>query len=135
MVPGLLDSETFGFQTLQHIMRVSRTWDSVISLLPRGGEAIWGDLDWSPEVENICHTSKARYLQSSSKENNSNDTDARRSFHMKEQPKYGRIVSFGKEKSELPYSQLSIIDSKVCTTLGSSSLFTHLHYDNRCIVY
>lgn len=135
MAPGLLDSETFGFQTLQHIMRVSRTWDSVISLLPRGGEAIWGNLNWSPEVENICHTSKARYLQSSSKENNSNDTDARRSFHVQELPRYGRIVSFGKEKSELPSSQLSIIDSKVYTTLSSSSLFRHLHYDNRCIVY
>ncbi|KAH0776982.1 hypothetical protein KY290_008393 [Solanum tuberosum] len=112
MAPGLLDSETFGFQTLQHIMRVSRTWDSVISLVPRGGETIWGDLNKSPEVENICYTSKARYLQSSSKENNGNDTDAKRSFHVKELPRYGRIISFGKEKLELPSSQLSIIDSK-----------------------
>uniref|UniRef100_M0ZI48 phospholipid:diacylglycerol acyltransferase n=1 Tax=Solanum tuberosum TaxID=4113 RepID=M0ZI48_SOLTU len=112
MAPGLLDSETFGFQTLQHIMRVSRTWDSVISLVPRGGETIWGDLNKSPEVENICYTSKAQYLQSSSKENNGNDTDAKRSFHVKELPRYGRIISFGKEKLELPSSQLSIIDSK-----------------------
>ncbi|KAH0716356.1 hypothetical protein KY284_009261 [Solanum tuberosum] len=120
MAPGLLDSETFGFQTLQHIMRVSRTWDSVISLVPRGGEAIWGDLNKSPEVENICYTSKARYLQSSSKENNGNDTDAKRSFHVKELPRYGRIISFGKEKLELPSSQLSIIDSKELMR-GSSS--------------
>ncbi|OIT36012.1 PREDICTED: putative phospholipid:diacylglycerol acyltransferase 2 [Nicotiana attenuata] len=112
MAPGLLDSETFGFQTLQHIMRVSRTWDSVVSLVPRGGETIWGDLNWSPEVENICHKSKARHLQSSSKESNGNDTDSRRSFQVKELPKYGRMVSFGKEALELPSSQLSIIDSK-----------------------
>ncbi|KAK4358631.1 hypothetical protein RND71_020860 [Anisodus tanguticus] len=112
MAPGLLDSETFGFQTLQHVMRVSRTWDSVVSLVPRGGETIWGDLNRSPEVENICCTSKARYLQSSSKESNGNNTDARRSFHVKELPKYGRIVSFGKETLELHSSHLSIIDSK-----------------------
>lgn len=123
MAPGLLDSETFGFQTLQHIMRVSRTWDSVISLVPRGGETIWGDLNRSPEVENICYTSKARYLQSSSKEYNGNDTDAKRSFHVKELPRYGRIISFGKEKLELPSSQLSIIDSKVNMTLYSTPLF------------
>ncbi|KAF3657071.1 putative phospholipid:diacylglycerol acyltransferase 2 [Capsicum annuum] len=121
MAPGLLDSETFGFQTLQHIMRVCRTWDSVVSLLPRGGETIWGDLNRSPEVENICYTSKARYLQSSSKESNGNDTDARRSFHVKELPRYGRIVSFGKEKSELPSSQLSIIDSKEFVREGGAS--------------
>ncbi|XP_009625751.1 putative phospholipid:diacylglycerol acyltransferase 2 [Nicotiana tomentosiformis] len=123
MAPGLLDSETFGFQTLQHVMRVSRTWDSVVSLVPRGGETIWGDLNWSPEVENICHKSKARYLQSSSKENNGNDTDVRRSFQEKELPKYGRIVSFGKEALELPSSQLSIIDSKefVCKSTSRNS--------------
>ncbi|CAN4119448.1 unnamed protein product [Withania somnifera] len=118
MAPGLLDSETFGFQILQHIMRLCRTWDSIISLVPRGGETIWGDLNWSPEVENICYTSKARYLRSSSKESNGNDTDARRSFNVKGQPKYGRIVSFGKEKSELPSSQLSIIDPKVARRSG-----------------
>ncbi|KAK4409028.1 putative phospholipid:diacylglycerol acyltransferase 2 [Sesamum angolense] len=38
MAPGLLDSEILGLQTLEHVMRVSRTWDSIISLVPKGGD-------------------------------------------------------------------------------------------------
>ncbi|XP_009771139.1 putative phospholipid:diacylglycerol acyltransferase 2 [Nicotiana sylvestris] len=112
MAPGLLDSETFGFQTFQHVMRVFRTWDSVLSLLPKGGETIWGDLNWSPEEENVCHSAKTQYLQSSSKENNGNDTSPRRFAEVKQRAKYGRLVAFGKAASELPSSQLSFIDPK-----------------------
>lgn len=53
MAPGLFD-ETFLFQTMEHVMRVSRTWDSVVSLIPKGGETLWGNLDWSPEEEYNC---------------------------------------------------------------------------------
>ncbi|KAJ8559627.1 hypothetical protein K7X08_003685 [Anisodus acutangulus] len=112
MAPGLLDSETFGFQTLQHVMRVFRTWDSVVSLLPKGGETIWGDLNRSPEEENVCHSAKTQYLHSSWKENNENDTNNRRSIQVKELAKYGRLVSFGKAASEIPSSQFSFIDPK-----------------------
>lgn len=93
-------------------MRVSRTWDSIISLVPKGGETIWGNLDWSPEEDYECHSSKKRPLQSS-KENNSNNSDSRVVFSVKEPTKYGRIVSFGKPASELPSSQLSTLVSKV----------------------
>ncbi|KAK4719834.1 hypothetical protein R3W88_018172 [Solanum pinnatisectum] len=112
MAPGLFDLETFGFQTFQHVMRVFRTWDSVISLLPKGGETVWGDLNRSPEEENVCHSAKTQYLHSSSKESNGNDTDTRRSIQEKELAKYGRLVSFGKVASEIPSSQLSLIDPK-----------------------
>ncbi|KAJ9188747.1 hypothetical protein P3X46_000114 [Hevea brasiliensis] len=30
------------------------TWDSTISLLPKGGENIWSNLDWFPEVGQVC---------------------------------------------------------------------------------
>ncbi|KAF3639745.1 Phospholipid:diacylglycerol acyltransferase 1 [Capsicum annuum] len=112
MAPGLLDSETFGFQTLQHVMRVFRTWDSVVSLLPKGGETIWGDLNRSPEEENVCYSAKNKYLRSFSKENDGNNTDPRRSIQVKELVKYGRLISFGKTASEIPSSQLSFVDPK-----------------------
>ncbi|GKG20905.1 phospholipid:diacylglycerol acyltransferase 1-like protein, partial [Tanacetum coccineum] len=31
IAPGVLDSDVFHIQTLQHIMRMSRTWDSTMS--------------------------------------------------------------------------------------------------------
>ncbi|XP_020215180.1 putative phospholipid:diacylglycerol acyltransferase 2 isoform X1 [Cajanus cajan] len=51
---GILNLDYLGRQTLEHVMRVFRTWDSIISLLPKGGETIWGDLDWCPEEWNNC---------------------------------------------------------------------------------
>ncbi|GKB74316.1 L-arabinokinase-like protein [Tanacetum coccineum] len=30
-------------------MRMSRTWDSTLSMIPKGGDTVWGGLDWSPE--------------------------------------------------------------------------------------
>lgn len=113
MAPGLLVSKTLGFRTLEHAMRICRTWDSVISLLPKGGETIWGNLDWSPEEGHVCDSSKKRQLQASLSENKVNNSDSRRIFQMKELTKYGRIVSFGKAASELPSSQFSTIASKV----------------------
>lgn len=113
MAPGLLDLETFGFQTFQHVMKVFRTWDSIISLLPKGGETVWGDLNRSPEEENVCRSAKTQYLHFSSKENNKNDTSTWRSIQVKELAKYGRLVSFGKVASEIPSSQLSLTDPKV----------------------
>ncbi|KAA8550250.1 hypothetical protein F0562_001934 [Nyssa sinensis] len=112
VAPGLLDSKYFRLQTLEHIMRVSRTWDSIISLMPKGGETIWGNLDWSPEEEHDCDSAKKRYLQPSLNENSSNNTDGKRGFQVKERMKYGRIISFGKAASDIPSSQLSTLGSK-----------------------
>ncbi|KAL9416370.1 hypothetical protein AB3S75_039545 [Citrus x aurantiifolia] len=109
MAPGLLDSEILGLQTLEHVLRVSRTWDSVVSLLPKGGETIWGDLDWSPEEGHACQLVKKGNFQCSP---NDNYTDAMRGFQIKETEKYGRIISFGKEESQLPSSQIPILNSK-----------------------
>ncbi|KAL3518476.1 hypothetical protein ACH5RR_021065 [Cinchona calisaya] len=121
MVPGLLDSKTLGFQTLEHAMRVCRTWDSVISLLPKGGETIWGNLDWSPEEGHVCDSLKKRKLQASLSSNKGNDNDSRMVFQVKEQTKYGRMISFGKAASELPSPQLSTLVSKG-SSFGTASI-------------
>ncbi|KAL6566900.1 putative phospholipid:diacylglycerol acyltransferase 2 [Orobanche minor] len=110
MAPGLLDSEIFGLQALEHVMRVSRTWDSIISLLPKGGDTIWGDLDWSPEEDHVCDSSiKNCNKQFDIKGNN---TGCIRGFQVQESTKYGRIVSFGKEASEVHSSEFSSLGSQ-----------------------
>ncbi|KAJ6985987.1 hypothetical protein NC653_023802 [Populus alba x Populus x berolinensis] len=75
MDPGVLDSEILGLQTLEHVMRVTRTWDSMASLLPKGGETIWGNLDWSPEEGHACDFSKKRYSRASAGEKDTNGSD------------------------------------------------------------
>lgn len=105
MAPGVLDSEILRLQTLEHLIRVSRTWDSAISLLPKGGDTIWGNLDWSPEEGNGCD-----FVKKGQPLNNSN---GRRDFQVKDPVKYGRMISFGKAASQLPSSQLPTHDSKV----------------------
>lgn len=106
MAFGLLDSKFLGLQTLEHVMRVSRTWDSIVSLIPKGGETFWGNLDWSPEEGHECDLEKKRYLEVSSKENNSKSSDGKSLFQVKHPTKYGRIITFGKEASALLSSQL-----------------------------
>jgi len=41
-----------GRQILENIMQMFRTWDATASLMPKGGETIWGDLNWCPEEWN-----------------------------------------------------------------------------------
>ncbi|GAA0169092.1 acyltransferase [Lithospermum erythrorhizon] len=60
IAPGFLDKDVFGFQILQHIMRMTRTWDSVMSMIPKGGDTIWGGADWSPEESHECQGSKQK---------------------------------------------------------------------------
>ncbi|KAJ0657245.1 putative transferase [Helianthus annuus] len=107
MDPGLLDSEILGLKTLEHVMRISRTWDSIISLLPKGGEPIWGDLDSAPEDEHRCDFETKSYFQLTSRENNnSRNKVTRPQIEIKERTKYGRIISFGKTASEQHSSKL-----------------------------
>ncbi|KAI5577729.1 hypothetical protein BDE02_09G134000 [Populus trichocarpa] len=101
-----------GLQTLEHVMRVTRTWDSMASLLPKGGETIWGNLDWSPEEGHACDFSKKRYSQASVGDKDTNGSDVKMGFRVKESDKYGRIISFGKETLQLSSSQLPSVDTK-----------------------
>lgn len=113
MAPVVLESEILGLQTFEHVMRVSRSWDSLISLLPKGEETIWGNLDWSPEDGHSCDLTKKKYLHSTAGDTNYNNSNGNIIFQVKEPMKYGRIISFGKESSELPSSDLPGHDIKV----------------------
>ncbi|XP_060187103.1 phospholipid:diacylglycerol acyltransferase 1-like isoform X1 [Lycium barbarum] len=105
MAPRFLDSEMFNFQTLQHVMRMTRTWDSTMSMIPKGGDTIWGGLDWSPEEGYECNEKKPK--------NNSTQTaesDRTRKSVNATRVKYGRIISFGKHVADLHSSEIDRID-------------------------
>ncbi|MBA0728768.1 hypothetical protein Golax_001642, partial [Gossypium laxum] len=123
MAPGVLDSGTLGLRALEHVMRVSRTWDSVVSLMPKGGETIWGNMDWSPEDEHVCDFSKKRYFRLSSSDNNVNNSNAKQVFRVKDPVKYGRIISFGKAASVLHSSQLPTAVLKEILHMSASRNF------------
>ncbi|KAK1358487.1 PDAT [Heracleum sosnowskyi] len=107
VAPGVLDKDLFRFQMmLQHVMKMTRTWDATMSMLPKGGDTIWGGLDWSPE-EDYCLNKRNQ---------NHNDTknlDRHETKHLVSQEKnanYGRIISFGQEAADAAASELNRID-------------------------
>ncbi|KAL8089933.1 hypothetical protein AgCh_039409 [Apium graveolens] len=112
MASGLLESELLGLQTIEHVMRVSRTWDSIVSLLPKGGETLWGNLDWSPEEGLECSSEKKRHLQAESRENNTKISEEMSPSQVKHPKRYGRVISFGVEASEVLSSQLPTISKE-----------------------
>lgn len=120
MAPGVLDSEILRLQTLEHVMRVSRTWDSIISLMPKGGETIWGNMDWSPEEGLDCDLAKKRYLKPSLSDKSTNDSDGMVGFCIIDPVRYGRIISFGKATSQLPSSQLPALGLKELSRSSTS---------------
>ncbi|CAI5526846.1 unnamed protein product, partial [Closterium sp. Naga37s-1] len=72
-----LDPGVFGsLQALQHVMRVSRTWDATMSMLPKGGEAVWGNATWAPEDSFNCSKARAKQLQQQAGESGGNSSKA-----------------------------------------------------------
>ncbi|XP_028186338.1 putative phospholipid:diacylglycerol acyltransferase 2 [Glycine soja] len=63
LASGILNFDYLGRQTLERVMRVCRTWDSIISLMPKGGETIWGGLDWCLEQWNTYDQVKKEYVK------------------------------------------------------------------------
>ncbi|KAL0346732.1 UNVERIFIED_CONTAM: Phospholipid:diacylglycerol acyltransferase 1 [Sesamum calycinum] len=103
IAPGVLDRDVFGFQTLQHVMRMTRTWDSTMSMIPKGGDTIWGGLDWSPEEGHACSSKKNSNGQI---EGYNRTEDLANSGGVK----YGRIISFGKDVADLHSSDIGSVD-------------------------
>ncbi|GKD84164.1 phospholipid:diacylglycerol acyltransferase 1-like protein, partial [Tanacetum coccineum] len=97
IAPGVLDSDVFHIQTLQHIMRMSRTWDSTMSMIPKGGETIWGGLDWSPEEG---------YIPKNKTQGNNNTSVSTQAKN----PNYGRLISFGRDMAESHSPQIERVD-------------------------
>ncbi|KAK9066123.1 hypothetical protein SSX86_015525 [Deinandra increscens subsp. villosa] len=106
MAPGVLDSDVFHIQTLQHIMRMSRTWDSTMSMIPKGGETIWGGLDWAPEEGGYVPNNILNITTSPHSHNHSDIYDHARDPN----PNYGRFISFGRDAAESHSSQIQRID-------------------------
>ncbi|KAI9122991.1 hypothetical protein K1719_005880 [Acacia pycnantha] len=108
IAPGILDKDVFGLQTFQHIMQMTRTWDSTMPMIPKGGDTIWGSLDWSPEGQYNCDAKKQK----------NNDTHhafqkGKESFKLLKNVNYGRLISFGKDEAELHSSRLERLDFRV----------------------
>lgn len=109
IAPGVLDKDLFRIQTLQHIMKMTRTWDSTMSMIPKGGETIWGGLDWSPEEG---------YAVSKRKQNTNQSENSVPPEDGNVEPKakhahYGRIISFGKDVAEADASEIQRIEFRV----------------------
>ncbi|KAK7265410.1 hypothetical protein RJT34_33030 [Clitoria ternatea] len=103
--PGVLDKDVFGLHTLQHLMRMTRTWDSTMSMIPKGGDTIWGGLDWSPEVSHNCSVKKHKNNDTSHAfQNNKENIQFMKSLN------YGRLISFGKNIAELHSSKFERLD-------------------------
>ena len=109
MAPGVLDMDVFGLQTLQHVMRMTRTWDSTMSMIPKGGDTIWGGLDWSPEEGYECSTKK---MKNNDTQTVSKNGKGRSSYNTKH-AHYGRIISFGKDVAEVQSSEIERMDFRV----------------------
>ncbi|XP_039126617.1 phospholipid:diacylglycerol acyltransferase 1-like [Dioscorea cayenensis subsp. rotundata] len=106
IAPGVLDSDFLGLQTLRHVMRMTRTWDSTMSMIPKGGDTIWGGLDWSPEECYSCISKRKRSNDSIV----SQDVKVENANHQPNITNYGRIISFGKDVAEAPSAQIEMID-------------------------
>ncbi|XP_061948900.1 phospholipid:diacylglycerol acyltransferase 1-like isoform X1 [Populus nigra] len=103
IAPGVLNN---GFQTMQHIMRMSRTWDSTMSMIPKGGDTIWGDLDWSPEEGYTPMKSKQRNTDTQKASQDGPESE----ISQTKRANYGRIISFGKDVAEALSSDIERID-------------------------
>lgn len=105
--------DVLSMQTFQHIMRMTRSWDSTMSMLPKGGDTIWGGLDWSPEGGYGCSPKKIK--------SNNNKTEVQNGIgelgNTSHAP-YGRIISFGKDVTQLHSSKIERVDFKVLFQLS-----------------
>lgn len=118
-----MDKDLFRIQTLPHLMRMLRTWDSTMSMLPKGGETIWGGLDWSPEEGYSPRKRKLRDKTSHTSSHQDNQTVESKGKHVN----YGRMISFGKVAAQKPSSDITRIDFRVMLTRNQCSLFIVLY--------
>jgi len=89
-------------------MRMTRTWDSTMSMIPKGGDTIWGGLDWSPEEGYVC-MKKQKHNES----HVHRDINADKLISHSNNANYGRMISFGKEVATMPSSKIERIDFRV----------------------
>jgi len=83
---------------------MTRSWDSTMSMIPKGGDTIWGDLDWSPEEG---------YHPGRRKHNNNNTKLTHQESKETTSVNYGRMISFGRNVAEAPSSKIEMTDFRV----------------------
>lgn len=84
-------------------MKMTRTWDSTMSMIPKGGDTIWGGLDWSPEEG--YHSSKRKQSK--------NNTQLAGQETNQTNINYGRIISFSRDVAEAHSSKIEMPDFRV----------------------
>ena len=85
-----------------------------MSMIPKGGATIWGDLDWSPEegyVPSMRKQKNADTQKASQDGLESNISQIKRT-------NYGRIISFGKDVAEALSSDIERIDFRVSLSVS-----------------
>ncbi|CAL0333999.1 unnamed protein product [Lupinus luteus] len=123
MAFGILNLGYLGLQTLKHVMRVCRTWDSIISLMPKGGETIWGNLDWSPKDRNNCDHEKKGPAKHFASDGSQYSSYTQKSLQVKESTNHGRIISLSNAVSQLPDSLVTPLDSEGILWKSNSDTF------------
>lgn len=91
---------------------MTRTWDSTMSMIPKGGDTIWGGLDWSPEGGSFnCSAKKLKNNGTRTGHNANSNLGNMKSVN------YGRIISFGKDVAEAHSSKIERVDFRVMSKL------------------
>lgn len=88
-----------------------------MSMILRGGDTIWGSLDWSPEEGYSCD--QKREMKNSTRV--TNRAHAKSAISLIGSANYGRIASFGKDVAGAPPNDIDRIDFKVRTYITRSS--------------
>lgn len=88
-------------------MMMTRTWDSTMSMIPKGGDTIWGGVDWSPEE--TCPLRKKARKNETHESRDETENKVSQTKHVN----YGRLISFGKDVAEAPSSEIDRIDFRV----------------------
>lgn len=71
-----------------------------MSMIPKGGDVIWGDIDWSPEEGHLPSKRKQKNDTRNGGHNGDGETVSSKKVH------YGRIISFGKDIAEADSSEI-----------------------------
>lgn len=79
-----------------------------MSMIPKGGDTIWGGLDWSPEGGSFdCSVKKLKNNDTYKTGQNANSLDHVKSVN------YGRMISFGKDVAKAHSSTIERVDFRV----------------------